>query len=399
MKNKLIYGLFALLAIALTSCGGESPGRENPVNANGIKISGNVEGANSQMAYLYRYEEDGMRLVDSTLVENGEFTLYTDTKEFREYLLQFGRQDQNLVRVNNYVYLIPDEQSTTIEINGSFPGIGDNYSITGCPNSSDFKDYIIFARPYYASIDEVKQKYNAEVDTNILKVYLEEMDSIQQYVRDYAIDYINEKPGSPVSWVMLKEFYPPVGLDGFDTTAFAYFDKVRDAMAEKYPYSNYPSYIDQSKANTIAQLDELKLNPDGDLAPEIALENPDGEIIKLSSLRGKVVLIDFWASWCGPCRLENPNVVKTYNEYKDKGFTVYSVSLDEKKDAWVKAIEADNLVWPNHVSDLKGWQSDAAQAYGVNSIPATFLLDRNGKVIDSNLRGGRLEQKLQEILG
>ena len=135
------------------------------------------------------------------------------------------------------------------------------------------------------------------------------------------------------------------------------------------------------------------------MAPELALPNTDGEVIALSSLRGKVVLIDFWASWCGPCRMENPNVVRTYNKYKDKGFTIYSVSLDQDKNAWIKAIEADNLSWPNHVSDLKGWQSAAAAKYNVNSIPATFLIDGEGRIIDQNLRGPALEQKLQQILG
>jgi thiol-disulfide isomerase/thioredoxin len=128
------------------------------------------------------------------------------------------------------------------------------------------------------------------------------------------------------------------------------------------------------------------------------LNDTNGKAIALSSLQGKVVLVDFWASWCMPCRQENPNVVRMYEKYKDKGFTVYSVSLDESKDAWVKAIKDDNLSWPNHVSDLKGWQSSAAALYGVSSIPATFLLDKEGNIIAQNLRGAELEQKLQEIL-
>ena len=121
--------------------------------------------------------------------------------------------------------------------------------------------------------------------------------------------------------------------------------------------------------------------------------------MKLSSTKGKVVLLDFWASWCGPCRRENPNVVRTYEEYKDKGFTVFSVSLDKQADKWKAAIEKDNLVWNTHVSDLKGWSSKAGKAYGVSGIPATFLIDENGKIIAKNLRGSQLEQKLKEVLG
>ena len=136
----------------------------------------------------------------------------------------------------------------------------------------------------------------------------------------------------------------------------------------------------------------------GDEAPEIVLKDTAGRDVPLSSLRGKVVLLDFWASWCGPCRQENPNVVRTYGQYKDKGFTVYSVSLDRDRTAWINAIKKDQLAWPSHVSDLKFWQSAGAQLYRVNSIPATFLLDKSGKIVAKNLRGSKLEQELQKLL-
>lgn len=137
----------------------------------------------------------------------------------------------------------------------------------------------------------------------------------------------------------------------------------------------------------------------GSMAPELAFPNPEGDILKLSDLRGKYVLIDFWASWCGPCRRENPHVVSLYNKYKDKGFDIYSVSLDRDKNGWLKAIEADKLTWPNHVSDLKYWSSEAAKIYGVNSIPATFLLDQEGRIIGKNLRGNELTNTLRNIFG
>ena len=160
-------------------------------------------------------------------------------------------------------------------------------------------------------------------------------------------------------------------------------------------------YAKKSKG-FIAQLEREANNPIqiGKAAPDITYPDPNGKNRSLSSLKGKVVLLDFWASWCGPCRRENPNVVRIYNKYHKKGFEVFSVSLDKPngKSRWISAIEKDGLIWPNHVSDLKGWSSAPARLYKVRSIPRTFLIDRNGNIADMNVRGAALEAAVKELL-
>ncbi len=164
------------------------------------------------------------------------------------------------------------------------------------------------------------------------------------------------------------------------------------ALHEKYP--EHPIVKERWKImNSPANKTAI-----GAMAPELAFKDPDGNVRKLSDLKGKIVLIDFWASWCGPCRRENPNVRNIYAKYHDQGFEIYSVSLDRDAANWKKAIADDGLVWPNHVSDLKQWQSEGAAIYGVRSIPSTFLLDREGRIVAKDLRGSALENAVKELI-
>lgn len=193
---------------------------------------------------------------------------------------------------------------------------------------------------------------------------------------------IQQHPAS-LAWIFFQ--------DKLDMASdFDLIDKVDAAMFKAFPKN---SYVQQYH-----QLVEIERKTAiGSSAPDIVLPDTEGVNRKLSSLKGKVVLIDFWASWCGPCRKENPNVVAVYAKYKDKGFEVFSVSLDKDRDAWLKAIAKDNLTWPNHVSDLKYWKSAGAVAYGVSSIPYTVLIDKKGKIVAKKLRGAELEAKVNEL--
>lgn len=182
--------------------------------------------------------------------------------------------------------------------------------------------------------------------------------------------------------------------------AIFYMDAIKDSYPETFIqtanslYKKYPghSLVKRYKSQARGLLDVQK----GKKAPDIALPNPQGDTVRLSSLRGQVVLVDFWASWCGPCRKESPNLVKTYKRFKDDGFEIYSVSLDRSRENWLNAIEADNLDW-THVSDLNYWNSVVVDLYGFSGIPHTVLLDEKGRVIAKNLRGDDLGEKLEEV--
>jgi peroxiredoxin len=228
------------------------------------------------------------------------------------------------------------------------------------------------------------EKYK-DMQTNMetQKAFMQAYEGEQQRFMAEIRNLIRKHPTSPVSAYLTGNV-----LELESNLAFA--DSMTTVFNKNIPSSRYakevPAKVKQTRDTAV-----------GSVAPDFTLATPDGKQLALSSLRGKYVLLDFWASWCGPCRRENPNVVKAYNAYKDKGFTILGVSLDDNKDKWQAAIEKDQLTWA-HVSDLKGWGSAAGQLYRVNSIPASYLLDKQGRIVAKNLRGAELEAKLAELM-
>lgn len=289
----------------------------------------------------------------------------------------------NLASAQRVIVLI--EGGETIEINAEGTEKG-KALVTGSKNNDYYQQLLAL----YKEMNEKSLKWQEEYaqaeqkkDTKKIAKIQEDFEASSQAFTAKIKNMIPEM-GTSLAALFATNFLNP-------ETEFATID----ALAKKFEVERPTMKQAQIFVGNAKRMRGIQI---GDPAPEITLNSTEDKPVSLSSLRGKIVLIDFWASWCGPCRQENPNVVRVYNKFKDKGFEIFSVSLDRDKMAWVKAIEKDGLVWPNHVSDLKYWQSAAAQTYGVNGIPATFLLDKDGKVIAKNLRGEALERKLEEVL-
>jgi len=287
---------------------------------------------------------------------------------------------------NNYLMLIlsPGE---SLQLFSPSNKLGVDARISGSPQTELLYSTINALRPFEMKRDSLNKVYNTvlaspsrdSLSSLIIKEFMTN-DSLQKVM---LTNQVEKMPGS-IAWIFLQ--------DKFDMSAdFVLIDKMEKAMYTAYPENVYVKQFHQ-------QVEVERKTSIGAVAPDISLSDPEGNIRKLSSLKGKVVLVDFWASWCGPCRKENPNVVKAYNTFKDKGFEIYSVSLDKDRDSWLKAIATDKLIWPNHVSDLKYWKSEGAAAYGVTSIPFTVLLNKEGKIVAKKLRGDALEAKLAELL-
>lgn len=253
-----------------------------------------------------------------------------------------------------------------------------------------------------SSLSEIHQRYYGSPE---MPRILDSLDNLAQgylnEINTYTKDYIDKHLTSLVSLIALYQQVAPNAYVLDPIRDISYFVKVDSSLFKQYPeYEPVIALHGQVQELTASFENKIQNSstPTGGMSvPEIALPSPEGDTIRLSSTKGSFVLLDFWASWCAPCRNENPNLVKAYEMFHKKGFQIYQVSLDKTKEAWIKGIQDDHLDKWIHVSDIKYWNSVVVPLYKIESIPASYLLDRDGKVIATNLRGDALQKKLSEL--
>jgi peroxiredoxin len=378
MKKNILY--IIIVVILFNSC----------LQSKKTVIEGTVNHAESVAVSLVDMNDIRYILVDTSTIKGNNLNINTYINNSGLYCLNFGEKGEKGII---YLYL---ESGDHITINMADMNNPMDYTLSGNDESQAIAKLI-----QYVGNSSIKEKIvHDNIDT--LEIRNEVKDSLRiafinrnnsDYVR-FLKNFIAEQK-NPVIAAFAINFFGDYNTQ----QEMPYIMETVDALAKKAPKSPYIKQFSdalQSYKDAILQEEQGGL-PIGSKAPNITLPNWNGDTLSLKNLQGKYVLLDFWASWCPPCRAENPNVVAQYQKYKDKGFDVFSVSLDNGTKMWKNAIEKDGLVWKNHVSDLKGWHSSVVQLYAVESIPTTYLLDKTGKIIAKNLRGKALEYKLMEL--
>jgi len=325
--------------------------------------------------------------------------LKTKANKVAQSYLRARNNPSQLQAITDAIAAVDDEKVALLE------SFGDQHPIlTEIAALKTYLSYQNNQEGYYEEVDYFANEFFRFVDfsTDLYHHNPWVFEAVKEYTRalsganldkslhqSYIDDLLRKIPAnSPTYQLALTGVV--VGLEGSRHPNYALYGK---QLLSKYEKS-HPETIKNIKQKI--QLAGAFLP--GAVAPDFAQITPEGDSLSLSDLRGKVVLVDFWASWCGPCRRENPHVKKIYDKYKDKGFDILGVSLDRKKESWERAIEQDGLPW-HHISDLKGWKNSVALMYNVSSIPHTILLDQEGRIVASKLRGPQLEQELEKIFG
>ncbi|MEN1783807.1 MAG: TlpA disulfide reductase family protein [Bacteroidota bacterium] len=349
----------------------------------GFTINGELTGeiANGTSVFLKTTDSVKRALieVDTASVENGvfSFTGKADGPQLHYLFIDGVRGNAPVILENGSISFKAQKDSLSFA------------EITGTPQNDFFMEYIGESRTLAEmsrSMNEEFRKANAPgvKDTAIIQSLQEEYKELQEKAKNFELDFLKNHPDALISTLILDKVVSSKLLTYKEIEEL--FNSLSPQMQETRPGKRVKKYLEDGKATA-----------EGSVAPDFSGPDPNGGTIALQEVKGKATLIDFWAAWCKPCRIENPNIVAVYEKYKDKGLQVIGVSLDKTKEDWINAIEMDGLLW-NHVSNLQYFQDPIAQLYKIDAIPAAFLLDENGVIVAKNLRGAELEAKVAELL-
>ncbi|HET9056755.1 MAG TPA: TlpA disulfide reductase family protein [Chitinophagaceae bacterium] len=338
-----------------------------------FSLDGTIKGvANGTTVYILN-EEIGPDTLAKAKVLNNKFVLKGSVPESALYYIGFGDNPKRY-----YLYV----DNTPMVFTGDFNAL-DKAIVTGSPVHSEFIKMTDAFDPLLSKLNQLGTSYNSTADAKKRDSLFTQIRAVIENIDANVETYVNSKQGSDVTALILlmtsnlSQDYQKLGQRFTALTPSvqkSFYGRILREIIEKAMIGNVGTEaIDFTQADT------------------------SGNPVTLSSFRGKYVLVDFWASWCGPCRYENPNVVAAFNEYKGKNFTILGVSLDKRKEPWLQAIKDDGLTW-THVSDLKFWNNEVAMLYKISSIPQNILIDPSGKIVAKNLRGEELQSKLKELL-